>query len=648
MSSSSNHSVPVTFPQPLPSELNSEHQDFQGYGSEKPWVPLEGPLIGQRSGKFELSALLSKLRGPMGIVVCGQMILLITAWGFFSAVQTRGFIALPSSTALWVIAHTHLVTVIFTMISTGLSLCSSFLFSWGIRQSITLYLHGEGMSLAAFISSVKISSRSLILDARKGRWSAMSIAVFVLTVVQTSCWSALITPGQIDFEAPLTASELDLSNPRLQSLQSGGTLDYCVVNTSQTESGYAAVKSGIGFPASVTLMDQTFNLSTAGILPQTLYGVNASSWFTGSDATFIPTTLGSDIVLPEGLLSSSYSMTQQGFTADVTCEFQDLPADTTIASYAALQWENNIQPSVTLFEMTSTCVDPKVAVEGEIVAFLKLAANTECHTVSSSYAYTVDDPDPNYMLMVGCETASAYSLIFQGVGLYSFMQTAVCTLAPKITTVQVDYSDAGINTTQITEGDPIDVGGPAGLSALITIYEMQLFAQATSTNVVGDQLRALIEDADPAFQDATVLAALEEYIRGVTEYSGSVETFSSPNCRVPVDMAIPSEGFLHGEIVGWRKIPINTFYVMIPGTVVAIATIWVVLMTLVTHAGDPEGEPFDPANAMHIVAASAAGGLHNVFAGTDATALRRAEGVHVVLQSIAGQAPALHVRAGVV
>ncbi|KAJ6490979.1 hypothetical protein C8R45DRAFT_928807 [Mycena sanguinolenta] len=113
-------------------------------------------------------------------------------------------------------------------------------------------------------------------------------------------------------------------------------------------------------------------------------------------------------------------------------------------------------------------------------------------------------------------------------------------------------------------------------------------------------------------------------------------------------MAIPTDGTLHGQIVGWLEIQLETFYVMIPGTLIAIATISIVLVTLAYHSGDLEEGAFDPANAMHIVAASAAGGLPEVLTGTEPTAMKQVENVHVVLQSIAGGPPALYVHDGLV
>ncbi|KAJ6490034.1 hypothetical protein C8R45DRAFT_1139016 [Mycena sanguinolenta] len=581
----SDYSVPATFVQRFPTESNSDLGDMDKYELEMAPGPLvAGPLIGQRSRskQFEFWAFLSKLRGP-------------------AELSSLGSGPCPPS-YIHIHDDIHGAFAVFVL-------------------SITLRLRGEGMSLAEFISGVKISTRSLILDAQNGRWSALSMAVLLLTVVQTSC--------QINFEVPLRGHEINLMNSDLQSLQSTGALDYCMINTRQTESGYAALKGDVRLAASLTLMDQTFNLSTGGILFQIFEPLVASSWFTGRDITEIPANIESLIEVPKSLMFSSSTVRQQGLTADVSCEFQDLPASTTVQVSTAQDWNGALQPTANVIW----------------VFFSRLGIDAEGHTVSSN-SFLVFDP-PSYISMVACGGDSTYTLIFQGVGIYSFMRNMVCTVAPKVTSVQVDYSDTGtINSTRLTDGEPADVTGPAGLTAR--------FAQGTSNNVMGDEIRALIEEVDPEFQDSSVTFAVEAYIRGVTEYSGSVlrGCLTAPNGAftegVPTNMAMSTDGVLYGQIVGWLEISFDTFYVMIPGTLVAIATIWIVLTTLAHHSGDPEGESFNPANTMHIVAASAAGGLQNVFTGTEVTALKGAEDVHVVLQSLAGGPPALYVQAGMV
>ncbi|KAJ6617244.1 hypothetical protein B0H10DRAFT_1327543 [Mycena sp. CBHHK59/15] len=576
------------------------------------------------------------------IVICGQIILQVLAWSFFAVVESRGFIALPYSTAAWAKTHAHPVTLVSTLISTVLAACSSFLFSLGVRRSIALHLH-QPMSLAAFVTTVKISSRSLVLDPRKRKWSTISIVLVVLTGIQTSGWSTLLTPVAIVIETPLTGSELDLSSPLLHQMQSSGALDFCVFNSSdltaftvgQTESGYTAVKSNFGYPGSFTLMDQNFNISTAGVLPVTLSDVNASAWFPGM--TSVAATIQGVDDLPDGL-SSNYSMIQQGFTADVTCKFQNLTADTTpsliLQTDTVKDWNtlNASQVGIIAYsQISSDCIVPDKA------DFNLTSAITTGQQL-------------NYVLMLACGPADNYTLIFESAGRYDWMHTTVCTLSPKILKVNVDYSDA-IGTATNINGAVRDPDGPAGLSAVSTLSNMVFFAQAVAANIMGDELYSILIDLDPEdFADAMLLS-MEEYIKGVTEYSGSVlraclsgknGTFSE---GVPANMTIPTTGTYFTDTVGWTHVSATTIWVLIPGTLVAIVTIIVVLVAVAQHAGDPEGELFDPTNAMHLVAAAAAGGLNNTFTGIGEKDLQAGERVNIVLGSIPGRGPAL-VRTG--
>ncbi|KAJ6578517.1 hypothetical protein B0H19DRAFT_1338700 [Mycena capillaripes] len=302
------------------------------------------------SHRFELGAFLSKLAGWPAIVIGGHLILQTAAWSLFAVVEARAFLALPYSSALWARNHTHPLTLVSTLISTVLAAASSFLFSWGLRQSIAIHLHREGMSLAQFISSVKISSRSLILEPHRWKWSVPSIALVILTGVQTTGWSTLITPLPINVPTPLNGSELDLSSQLLQQMQSSSALDTCVYGSSdlpvftvgQAESGYGVLKNNLGFPSSLTLMDQTFNVNTAGILPLTLFDpdglfdTNSSSWFAGTTA--IPGTLKPFLDLPDGL-SSNYSTTQQADTTPSATFF-----DATVKEWSTGDQLGNIKP----------------------------------------------------------------------------------------------------------------------------------------------------------------------------------------------------------------------------------------------------------------------------------------------------------------
>ncbi|KAJ6448154.1 hypothetical protein C8R45DRAFT_948145 [Mycena sanguinolenta] len=210
--------------------------------------------------------------------------------------------------------------------------------------------------------------------------------------------------------------------------------------------------------------------------------------------------------------------------------------------------------------------------------------------------------------------------------------------------IEVYYSATGtINPTRLTDGDPADVTGPAGLTAVMTIYEMQSFVQGTSTNcVTGVPTHFALNFAQ------------EDYIRGVTEYSGSVlrACLTATNGAfvegVPTYIVISTEGVLRGQIVSWLELSLDTFYVMIPGTLVAIATIWVVLKTLAHHSGAQEGQPFNPTKAMHIRYGLLSSWRVTKFLHGTGGRYGGVENVQIVLQSIEGRPPGLYVEAGMV
>ncbi|KAF8214249.1 hypothetical protein K438DRAFT_1956335 [Mycena galopus ATCC 62051] len=527
--------------------------------------------------------------------------------------------------------------------ATILAFFSTFLFAWGVRQSITLHLHGDGMALVTFVSFIKISTRSLILDPRGRKLSLMSIVIIMLTGVQTAGWSALIAPRAIVISTPLIGHEIDLSSPVLSQIDNDG-LDYCVVHStkapafivSQLESGSAAVEGNLSLPAILTVMDQTFNLSTGGILPLTLSSINASTLF--QNATTIPATIIPAQDLPEAL-DSSYSFSQQGFTADVSCEFWD-PEDETIPN---LFWQNN---SVGEWNGQQRYLPGNIT-------FWSLYSDCDVHTGSGAYfnwstAYTEVDL-PNYVLSISCPYQESYKLIFDAGrdGLYGFMGTTVCTVVPKITNVEVSYSDV-INITTLPGDTIANIAGAPALAVLTTLSNMVFFSQSTVSNSMGDRLRSLaIEQDGDSFSRNTTLRATEEFIRGVTEWSASVFRaclWSNSNFSdtLPSITKLSASGTFHSDSIGWIHASSVTWLELIPGTIVAILTICTVVIAVAHHAEDLRGAFFDPSDALHLVAASAAGGLNEVLTGgPNQEGVREARKVNVRLGTIPGRGPVL-------
>jgi hypothetical protein len=92
---------------------------------------------------------------------------------------------------------------------------------------------------------------------------------------------------------------------------------------------------------------------------------------------------------------------------------------------------------------------------------------------------------------------------------------------------------------------------------------------------------------------------------------------------VPNNLSRSITGKLHTQFFGWEPTT-SVFWVLIPWTIVAGATVHVVLAVIARHTADPMPEDdFDPSDTMQLVSASAAGGLSSVFAGVEMTPKRR-------------------------
>ncbi|KAJ6585728.1 hypothetical protein B0H19DRAFT_1250504 [Mycena capillaripes] len=485
------------------------------------------------------------------------------------------------------------------------------------------------MSLGDFISSGQIASRSIFFELTNLKSTALSLAVFGLAGQQASGWNTLLTPQFFSRKTAVFGRELNLRSPFLPTSLSNDALDFCVSNASnlagftvgQTESGYATLNQDSTFPVSLTFMNFAFNTSTAGILPLIFEEIDVSP------------------CLHDGISATS-SMVQQGFSADVTCEFHDLKPDTTpslIFNNATVKdWTDGTSEPlpITSFNMSSSCVSPdgpalinSTSVDiliGEGSGSLVMLVAMPMPMAAMARSRGIFDGTSN----IGIE------LIFSGSGLYASMKTMVCNLTPIITYVQVDYtygfSGFTISTSQLSGAVP-DAWGLPGLSAVNTIYNMMYFAQGIQTNIVGDQLRTSNFDS--------MLDATAEYIRGVAEYSGSVfrACISAKNGGISVDgvpenMTIPVQGKFETQFFGW-EFTLFSCWVLIPGTFVAFATLYTVYLSFGHHAVDRRTQEFNPGDTMHVVLASAAGGLGGVLVGE----AERDKKVHIGVGAVNGR-----------
>ncbi|KAJ7609988.1 hypothetical protein DFH06DRAFT_175568 [Mycena polygramma] len=634
----------VDLPAPLlPAAGGSGSLYSEAWLTEKdfdPAVLLESPPPPRRPApkdfRSRVRAGASKFIGWPAVVILGQVVIQCIGWGFFLHVKLRGQIPLPSDTAVWVKNNSHLVTLLATLVATVLGGCSSFLFSYAIRRSMALYLY-RPMSLATLGASVSIATRSVVFHRRNWRWPTVSMLLFVLAGVQTSGWSTLLTPVTIIVSSPLVGSDVNLLSPALRQMYGNGQLDNCIYTTppkpslftSESQSGYAAARAASGTPTTFGVMDQVFNVSTGGIFPAYLTSVNASAWFT--NASVIPVTTHHVGAPPKTGFTSNYSMTHQGFTADVSCSFRNLTNTTTPSLFyktdEVKDWGhlniNKVFGTITYSEIDSPC--------GEAFGLRNL-----------NWTSAITLPSRNYVMVIPCQSNKAdnYTVIILSHGTYAWLPTTVCSVAPKIMTTHVDYTSV-INTTLPSNGDVVlDQEGPTGRAAINALKNMVYLLQGLNENIFGDQLASMRTERD-------VLKPLEVYLQGFMEYTGSV--FRA--CLVANttlndalgNTSIPTNGTFRTETLGWTYVSRTTRWVLMPGTIIALATIVVVTVALYLHVGDlpKESNQFDPSDPLHLITAASAGGLNNAFKGFSRNDIQEGEKLKVVLGSVAGRGHAL-------
>ncbi|KAK6983974.1 hypothetical protein R3P38DRAFT_2663006 [Favolaschia claudopus] len=600
-----------------------------------------------------LSISISHLTTSQLKIIGSQVALHSAAWAFFIVIWRKHVIPLPFDLSDDRQTWLKPVTFVITAISSGLALISTWMFSLAVREWITSHLRGpEGLPLHRFLRGMAIASRSPIRDCKQPGWMLLSLGVALLAAVQPAGFNTLLTPTLFDYRTQVSNSEVDLSSSAIQSYFASGALNGCVFNDSllialgvgQTESGYAAVKGNEKFPSSTTLLNFDFNTSTAGILPMTFTPIDASPWF--QNATILPQTISEPL---EDGTPRLLSISQQGFSADVSCKSQNLGAGTT-PSLTIATTPPSASGGPTQYTVSSTCASPE--------NFFNVL------DVDQTSIYGFQD----YLTMIACPGTdqNSYTLIFIGDGLYFWLNSTVCTFSPKVTNVMVEYLYTGSKrnlSNTITpntlpgRGSP-DVGRPAGVSSVVTLFNMVQIAQGDTSNIVGDQLLAGLEALDGAgFQynagtGPDIMRALEEYIRGVAEYSGSILRACLSSHKSggafpdgpPKNTLITSRGWLQSYFFGWA-ITLSTTWILVPGTIIAVATIILVYKAGIaapaaSDAASTSKLPFDPANPSDLVIASAAGGLAGAFAEAPMEEVHRkreAKDVRIVLGDISGR-----------
>ncbi|TFK73517.1 hypothetical protein BDN72DRAFT_185212 [Pluteus cervinus] len=550
------------------------------------------------------------------VIIVGQFIFLMAGWVFFGITRSQP-VSLPDSLAARARRYPQSVTFTVTLVSTFISIITAFLYSRAIRYALAMSL-SRPVSLFTIVSSIRVAGKSPINNFIRPKWTIAAAICAAALSTQTAGWATLLTPRIIRTPTGLTGFGIDMTNPDFTNLvvnSFGDRLDtdaYPNIMPLIPASGVAYVNARLGLPSILNFNQLSFINSTGGVLPANLFQLDSAI----SAGRVLPanTFLDAPASSSEGF-GTNYTVTQQGFTADVACEQRNLSATTV--------------PAVKFSSINSTFLNFTVAIQQMV---------TDCGILGSDGSVVLGFPqasgEVNGIHADFClNSTTGLDMIVVGSGSYSFLNTMVCNIKPKATMVDVNYNDASTLFNTSSWPNFIDVSEPRnstsafeiGLVPLGVLLRAIEFGQNLRGNTIGDSLSTFVVTY-AGHGENIINDIMGAYILGALEFGGTLlrasysETqnglFASGTSDIPQSIRIPTNGTYYTETMGWYQRTNATPGVLLAPTFVTAVSIAIVLATLYRTARDTGVEHqdyFDVGNILHVMAASSAGGLQMSF-----------------------------------
>ncbi|KAJ7883072.1 hypothetical protein B0H13DRAFT_2538563 [Mycena leptocephala] len=548
-----------------------------------------------------------------------------TLVGFVAVTRGRGQITLNTVVAEALQRYPRGTTYVFTLVATGLATVSSYLLSQAVRHAVVMYLK-HPVALSSFDFALSISQQSLIFDKELQAipWVFTAAVFYIATIQQTSRrvplptrWSTLLSPISIQVATPLEGTELDMTtdafHSRFNDLWLNTTTLYSFVDSALLSiidaSGSTRANWAAGYPGALAFEGYAYWNSTGGTIPIQLYP--AANNAQGHLPT-LPTK-----PLPSFYTSFNASMSQQGLTASVSCQLQDLNADSDPPPTSVVEPAN-----LTLSEQPYTIVEVGSTCNGQPISYPVISGGNDTLTI-------------NTLSPLVCPSAylpdtTTYRIIIAGRGGYDPANigagegSVVCEITPVIQNMVTSYSIfeiAYLSSTADPNYPPIQ-GGAAGMGwaavfGLATAIEL---GQGPFRNGVGNSIVSIFRDQ--RMQTISYPALWEQYIQGVIEFVGTALKWELTIPTGPLGGSPPDTMLrkINGTILtatfGWQYNATANLLLLLPITFVAFASIAIVLVPTVQYRGcmvAVRHKDFDPCNPLFLLAAASAGGLGNTF-----------------------------------
>ncbi|KAJ3516018.1 hypothetical protein NLJ89_g1392 [Agrocybe chaxingu] len=576
---------------------------------------------------------------PITVLVV-HTLLLVCSWTFFSITISRP-VALSPGIALQVEDHIQSVTMVVTLVASFISLISTVLYTKSIHYSLARFL-GGGVSLYTIASATSLAEPTPLKNFMRPTWTIASLLLALAVNSQTAGWTTLLLPKQIEITSPMTGFELDMKSVGFKQLMEDNK---DTINTDMfsrvipiTEaSGGTAVSTHFNLPSILNFNHFSWTNSTLGIMPVALEEVESSILSVRGETIPVNVKIDRNEETPRSF-PVRFSMTQQGFTAQVNCQQRDLDANTSPSVRLRSQLDRLFDSPVTLAQLELICPAARSPMFSEPIL---TSANVDA-------LFGISCP------MIQTNGGRRWDLILVGSGIYSPIKTTVCSIWPLLDLVNVDYDD---NTFVFNSSFPSFVNGSVpwsyaeapwiGNFALSVFLRGLRVGQSTTGNSMGDTVLTFLSSVQ---NDPNALSQiLAEYTRGVLELSVTMlrmvftqngnGLYPGGNSTIPESMRLNINGTHRATTIGWHQVGGTAGSILIAPTFVSIVSILIVVVTLASKGRNQEAEAshyFDPGDILHIISASAAGGIKMQFPPYHEDTAESSEHVQIKLAPVEG------------
>ncbi|KAG2065139.1 hypothetical protein BDR04DRAFT_1109009 [Suillus decipiens] len=562
------------------------------------------------------------------LVALGQTVVVCFAWGFMGEVWLTQVLPLPDKIVNEIVKYPTKLTLIVTLISTVLAIISSMLFAYAVKEALRRHLSGP-ITLFKLRTAIALSKLTWVLRWKSFKLSVITLAVYAVITLLHSSWSTLLLPTVIQWPVGIVGTELDLGSVAFvnqlstdlfeQNANSVQAPAFQTINILTLVSGVAAIGIQRGVQVNSSMFSfngVSYSQSTGGILPA-IEEYSGSSDPPGSDVGLafsggkVPVNtnfewehLGRDPGTHQGT-AQNYSVTQQGVTANVTCQSIDLSQN----SFAAVN----------------------VTVPGPEVAFVTWGVTANCSgNLNSEFFFTaanattgqMDSESEGFLPTVVCPNPNStatfnpnkFNIFMSGHFKYDFLPTTVCEVVPYLTTVNVTYNGGIVSVDRVGTYPGLTSSPNLPLSQYIaTVIAYQAVSnQGMTSNPIGDFLTVY-----GTSNVSVMYNELEDYWRGIVEFASTQLRSGYTAAGVPSNMTRATSGTMYVITYGWQSEAYTYIYLLVVITLVWGTTIFAVGYALIQEKIHPSDPSFDFTDPVDLIIATSGGRHESELCGGD-------------------------------